>query len=122
MPRSANHALVRVQNAVAVSYALIGEQFGVDESAMPVDRGKQEVMTAQGMAAFTFLPELLLAWELRLPTVRPSIRQPPPAGILPSFLTSTCTRSPHRVDSMRRITRPVGRSRGDGMMLGPLRI
>ena len=42
--------------------------------------------------------------------VRPSLRCPPPSGIRASFLTSMWTSSPQRSVSMRRMTRPVGRS------------
>ena len=98
-------------------FAFIGQQFGVGQPRVCVDRSVQEAIARRGLPYFVMTAPLLSAWRLALPIVRPNMRQPPPTGILPSFLASTCTSSPARVVSMRRITRPVGRSSQDSLAI-----
>src|SRR5215211_4394456 len=77
---------------------------------MRIQSGVQEVIAPHRIAVFRLHSAALVGLFIGLAN---SAAQHAPAaagGILPSFLTSMWTRSPQAADSIRRITRPVGRS------------
>jgi hypothetical protein len=87
IPQSANHALARTQ-----------KQLAVDQQLVAIDRGMQIVATTQRIAIVSLRAAALVGPGVQADRHQPSMRPPPPAGILPSFLTSRWTRSQHRAD------------------------
>jgi len=111
MPHSVNQALARVQKAAAVS--CVSSQRSSHRPGGNARRwlGMQKVVAAHGLVVGIEQSRALVRPGVVIALgVRPNMRQPPPAGILPRFLTSMWTRSPTDAASMRRTTRPVGRS------------
>jgi hypothetical protein len=76
-------------------FALIGQRLAVGRPGVPINGGMQVVVAVQGLRYLLCLPELLPAQVLRLPAARPSVRQPPPAGILPPLVKSAADTSRH---------------------------
>ena len=87
------HAQFRYLKLVCEVFIILLVCTGFQSSCLPFgvlcpcrDRLSTESQT-KGVKIRASTRELLSAHQLRLPALRPNIRQPPPTGILPSFLT-----------------------------------
>jgi hypothetical protein len=91
-------------------FAFIVEQLTVGQPGVTVDGGVEEVVTAQRVTTLAASARALVCPRVVIAGGASEHAPPATGGDLAELLTSMCTMSPLRAGSIRRITRPVGRS------------